>query len=148
MSEAPVLTDVSFYGHVWSGWRPNSSPTQGCHEIFATKFHDFSMTVSQNSMTSILTYMLVGWILKSCCVAAQIHESYEFVCQIPWLFHDFWLQFQNSTTFPWPFAILVKIPWLFHDRGNPVSDIYIRYAINILFTLRTSFVSNTSFMQK
>ena len=25
---------------------------QGCHEIVAIKFHDFSMTVSQNSMTS------------------------------------------------------------------------------------------------
>ena len=92
------------------------------HDCF-TKFHDVLIAINVNLN------------LKSCRLAALIHENQEFVCQIPWLFHDFLFLFQNSMTFKWPVQILVRIPWIFqksqkvvkipeiqlffHDHGNP-----------------------------
>ena len=47
---------------------------QGCHGIFATKFHDFSM----NHITKFHDLFIdihVGWIFKNCHVAAPVHEN-------------------------------------------------------------------------
>ena len=82
-----------------------------------TKFHDLLITIH------------VAWTLKSCRVAAAIRENKEFVCKIPRLFHDFYLQFKNSMTFPWPCPFLVQIPWLFqkfqkiHDFSMTVATL-------------------------
>ena len=102
---------------------------QGCHKIFATKFHDFSMTFPwpYHKIPWPLyrnTYWLEfeklprsgadSWELRIKCLSNSMTS--------PWLFtriskfHDFSMTIrnysQNSMTFP-------EIPWLFHDRGNP-----------------------------
>ena len=82
---------------------------QGCHEIFAIKFHDFPWPYDKISWP--LNWH-TRWFDFDKLPRSSVN-SWNFVCQIPLLFLDFLLQFQNSMTFPRPFPILVKIPWLF-----------------------------------
>ncbi len=125
---------------------------QGCHEIFATKFHDFSMTFPW-------PYHKIPWPLyRHTCwldfekLPRSGADSWELtIClsnsmTFPWLFapiskfHDFSMTLrnisQNSMTFPEiPENFKIpEIPWLFHDCGNPVCYrfcIYLRRKLSI-----------------
>ncbi len=81
--------------------RQNSMTFQWLFHYHITKFHDLFIDIHSR------------WILKGCRLAPPIHENQEFVCKIPWFFHDFLLKLKISMTFPWPYPFSVKIPWLF-----------------------------------
>ena len=111
--------------------------TQGCHEIVATKCHDFSMTVSQNSMTSLWTYTSVGfwegavkrrWFVNSRNLFVKFHDFSTTFCsslKIPWLFHD-----------PVHIYYLVKIPWLF-QKFQKIQDFSMTFSIESRKSNRT-----------
>ncbi len=134
---------------------------QGCHEIVATKFHDFSMIFPW-------PYHKIPWPLNRHLCQLDIDklprssaDSWEVrICLwnsmiFPWLFapiykfHDFSMTLsifsQNSMTFP-EIPENFKIPenpWLFHDRGNPVLLAYGTHLSRACFMLVVEIFQST-----